>query len=503
MERIEMTTSLEFFGHLKWLDHRPLIRTIEPYRQRLFTLALDSVGPDGLPTYNMVLAGRGKKNWKSADLVLAAIYSLLIPEALQGNDCFILANDEGQAGDDLSLAKKLVAVNPDLGAELEVFQKEIKRRDERGSLKILPARDAIGAHGKSAGFIAYDEIHGFRNYDLLEALAPDPTRQSCLTWITSYQTIYNTPGVPLFDLFQVGKAGSDPRMLFSWYSGDFCTDPDFAELPPEQRANPSMESWMEGITYIEQQRRRLPTAKFRRLHLNLPGAPNGAFFDQGKIMAAIDHGVTVRPWQEGIDYVAFVDMSGGSNDDAALAIAHTEGNRAVLDLVAKQLGTPPFNPRTAVQRFAQILREYGIGTVTGDCYAGLTFKFDFEEANAIRYRSSRLTASENYERLEPRLNAGEISLLDVPDLTEQLMTLIVRGTKVDHESGSHDDLAAAAAGALNLCLHDDQIVHGYTSVESSRYGATDSEGEFDRIALMVCGANNTLKGRGILTEVQP
>ena len=55
----------------------------------------------------------------------------------------------------------------------------------------------------------------------------------------SYDTIYNTPGVPLHDLKQIGKAGGDPRMLFSWYSGDLCTDPDFAELPPEQRANPS------------------------------------------------------------------------------------------------------------------------------------------------------------------------------------------------------------------------------------------------------------------------
>jgi hypothetical protein len=31
-------------------------------------------------------------------------------------------------------------------------------------------------------------------------------------------------------------------MLFSWYAADYCADPEFASLPPEQRANPSMAS---------------------------------------------------------------------------------------------------------------------------------------------------------------------------------------------------------------------------------------------------------------------
>jgi len=38
-------------------------------------------------------------------------------------------------------------------------------------------------------------------------------------------------------------AGTDPRMLFSWYSADYCSDPSFANLPPDERANPSMASW--------------------------------------------------------------------------------------------------------------------------------------------------------------------------------------------------------------------------------------------------------------------
>ena len=52
-------TSLGFFSSLKWIDGRPLLPTIEPYRRRLFTAALDTVGPDGLPVINLVVAGRG------------------------------------------------------------------------------------------------------------------------------------------------------------------------------------------------------------------------------------------------------------------------------------------------------------------------------------------------------------------------------------------------------------------------------------------------------------
>src|ERR1700680_581613 len=106
-------TPHQFFESLKWIDGRPLLDTMEPYRLRIFDDAFSL-------WYNIVLAGRSKKNWKSADLVLAALYSLLIPESAQGNDCLIIANAEDQANDDLALAKKLIAVNADLAEYLEV-----------------------------------------------------------------------------------------------------------------------------------------------------------------------------------------------------------------------------------------------------------------------------------------------------------------------------------------------------------------------------------------------
>jgi hypothetical protein len=97
-----------------------------------------------------------------------------------------LANDEGQAADDLDLAKKLVTANPIISREVDQRAKEIIRKDGRARMQILPARDIAGAHGKTYSFVGFDEIHAYRSHGLFEALAPDPTRQDTLTWASIF-----------------------------------------------------------------------------------------------------------------------------------------------------------------------------------------------------------------------------------------------------------------------------------------------------------------------------
>ena len=118
-----------FFDALVWLDGRPLTAVIEPYRRHILRSVLCTRDPDGSrPRYNLALLGRAKKNWKTADLVLAAFYRFFVWDNPQGNDCFILANDEGQAADDLTLAKKIIYANPILEREVTINAKEIIRQ---------------------------------------------------------------------------------------------------------------------------------------------------------------------------------------------------------------------------------------------------------------------------------------------------------------------------------------------------------------------------------------
>ena len=452
-------TSLQFFARLRWLDGRNLLDTIEAYRRQIFTQAFDTFDADGRPKYNLVLAGRSKKNAKTLDLVLAALFVLVIRRSVQGSDCFILANDSDQAADDLALSKKIISVNAALASEIDVRANELRLKDGTAALRILPANDTLGAHGKSAAFVGFDEVHGYRNWDILEAMQLDPHRRDALMWVTSYASIYATAGAPLHDLMQIGKSGKDKRMLFSWFSGEFCSDPNFADLPPLQRANPSMSSWPDGLGYLEAQRARLPTGRFRRLHLNLPGSPEGAAFDQGKILSCVVTGRKSLPFEEGRRYVAACDLSGGSSDDACLAIAHAEGKTAVIDFLAKQIGSPPFNPRNAIGQFCEILKAYKIGKVVGDAFAGETFRQDFQD-RGITYEMRSTSASDLFEKLEPALNAGELELLDAPTLIEQLVSLVWKGSKITHENGSHDDHANAVALAVNLIRDTSGFVFG-------------------------------------------
>jgi hypothetical protein len=443
----ERVTPRQFFARLRWLDGAPLLERMEPYRLQVFDRFFDTFGDDGRLAFNLALCGRAKKNWKTADLVLACFYALF-SDSPAGSQVYVAANDEDQADDDLDIAKKLLRHNPDLELMTVVKANVIERRDGDGFIEVLPARDAIGSHGKTFRLFAVDEIHGHRNWDLLEAMAPDPSRLDAQTWITSYASIFHRPGVPLFDLFNAGKLGQDPRMLFSWYAANFTTDPALESATPEERANPSRASWG-NPEYLDQQRRRLPAHKYRRLHLNLPGLPEGSAFQPEPVTDAIVRGTVYTPPVDGLDYSAFVDMSGGSSDDATCAIGHRDGGQSVIDRVMNQGAPAPFDPRAAVERFVPVLREYRIASVTLDGYAGNTFRADFER-HGFRANVADKSKSAMYEALEPKLNAREVTLPDVPLVEQQLLGLVWRGGRIDHQPGEHDDFSNVVAGLVDL-----------------------------------------------------
>lgn len=319
---------MEFFGLLNWLDGRLLLNVMEPYRRQILTDGLYTFRPDGSPLYRRVLTGRAKKNSKTSDAVLAALYKLLAwkSHGNKGNECFFVASDLGQANDDLDLCKKLVRLNPVLDAELTIKSNVIERKDGNGFIEILRAGDAQGLHCKTYLFLVIDELHTQRDYKVLEALELDRTRPDAVQWCASYGSLYRHAGVPLVDMLKQHEAQSDPRLYVSWYSGTV------------EEANPSLNGPLgPTLADIEDAQRSLPTWIFRRLYQNLGGQPDGAAFNAEAVEACIIKGRKVLPPQDGIQYHAFVDMSGGGADGSTLAIAHegSEG-RTVLDLVMDQ-----------------------------------------------------------------------------------------------------------------------------------------------------------------------
>src|SRR5262249_8623293 len=69
----------------------------------------------------------------------------------------------------------------------------------------------------------------------------------------------------------------------------------------------------------------------------------------------------------GVNYFAFIDPSGGSEDAMTLAIAHKTtrpDERVIVDAVRE--GRPPVSPSAAVDDFAALPRRYRVTKVVGD-----------------------------------------------------------------------------------------------------------------------------------------
>jgi hypothetical protein len=151
-----------------------------------------------------------------------------------------------------------------------------------------------------------------------------------------------------------------------------------------------------------------------------------------------------------VRYFAFTDPSGGSQDSWTLAIGHLEGEAPVLDALRET--QPPFSPEVVATDYAGLLAKYGITEVEGDHYAG-QFPRELFRQRGVTYRPSESPKSDIYREWLPLLNAGKMSLLDIPRLKAQLCGLerkVARSGQesIDHAPGGHDDIANAACGVL-------------------------------------------------------
>jgi hypothetical protein len=179
----------------------------------------------------------------------------------------------------------------------------------------------------------------------------------------------------------------------------------------------------------------------------------GTFLDYELIEQAIERGRHERAPQDRYHYTAFCDPSGGVHDSFALSIAHTEGERYVLD-VCRGI-KPPFDPSAVAKEFSNLLKSYRCYTVTGDRYSGEWVREAFDK-NGITYQHSELTKSELYLEVLPLFSQGALSLLDIQPLTLELMQLERRTARsgkdsIDHPPGGRDDLANACCGNITLC----------------------------------------------------
>jgi hypothetical protein len=434
---------------MRWLDGRPMADVLMPFQKDILKTFLATVRRDDeVPWYRRGLIHIAKKNAKTLLLILSSMILLHTDKPLGRKGCQIIyvANDESQADENLDFTKKLYRVNPILLDEVQIKSNIIELKNGTGYIEIVASKNVDALHGRSYRLLAFDELHAQSGYGVLEALELDPARSDAQQLFASYSPLTPKPGTPIVDILRQYHDGLDPRLFVFSRSGSI------------EEANPAMGGPL-GSTQddIEHARLRLPTWHWRRLYLNLPGQGADSAYDADAIEDCVVKGRRSLPPQPGVPYVAFCDMSGGGADDSTLAIAHPDNGKAILDLVVDQGprtgGT--FSPETAVKKFADVLRLYRVHTIQGDRYAGEWPRDAFRKWG-IEYDVADHTRSQIYANMEPMINAGTIELLDHPKLTQQLIGLVRKGEKIDHQNSEHDDWSNSAAGVCVLVAHRDR-----------------------------------------------
>jgi hypothetical protein len=182
-----------------------------------------------------------------------------------------------------------------------------------------------------------------------------------------------------------------------------------------------------------------------------------SFVPRALIDDATEPYIRSRDPQPGVSYVAATDSAGGRGKSAfTLAIAHEEDGIAVLDYIAER--RPPFDPYIVAGEFSNILRSYGVSSVTGDNFGG-GFPASSFEKHGIRYTKSDQTRTSYYLDTLPLFTSGAVRLLDDETLAGQLGALehtILKSGR-DSITGSdslRDDVANAACMALVLAVSD-------------------------------------------------
>ena len=165
------------------------------------------------------------------------------------------------------------------------------------------------------------------------------------------------------------------------------------------------------------------------------------------VSACIERGVRERPPVSGVRYVGHLDPSGGAVDSMTMAIAHLDGERAVLDVVREVKA--PFRPRPGHRRILCAVQAL-------PCHRGslgsLRCRMGDRGFPQARRHGEAFRVHELVIELLPLINSRQVVLLDNDRVTSQLVSLERRSGRsgrdsIGHPPGLHDDVAVSVAGA--------------------------------------------------------
>jgi phage terminase large subunit-like protein len=224
---------------------------------------------------------------------------------------------------------------------------------------------------------------------------------------------------------------------------------------------------------VAKQREALSDSAYSWYVLNEFAASENALVSAEDLDAAVDQGVTSRPYDPDQRYAIGVDL-GRKVDASVVAVAHREGERVVVDHVERWLPTrlSPVRLETVEAAVARLQAEYGQAHVRMDPAKGEQMSQSLRERglSVEEYTFSEASIDRLASGLARLFGERRIGLPDLPALRDELATVVLKTTpsgrtRIDHHSGKHDDQAVAVALAAHWLMG--QTFYGQPAVTSS------------------------------------
>jgi hypothetical protein len=403
----------------------------------LYQQATGRETPPGGPAREVYLIC-GRRAGKSRMAAAIAVYEALFPRVKlapgEVGTVALIAVDRDTARVLLEYVRHILEASPVLRRELsESLAWEIRLKKRR-VIQVMTA-SAASVRGRTYLACVLDELAFFRNSEglandteVVRALRPglattggklvglsSPYAQTGVLW-EIFKKYWGKEGGPL--VWKAATLAMNPTLSAGLVENALQEDPEAARSEWEAEFRSDLET----------------------------------FLPLEALQAVVIPGRHELPPQAGVSYTAFVDPSGGRGDAAALALAHVEGERVILDVARRW--PAPHDPAQVVGEMAGIIKSYGLRRVTGDRYAGAWPEQEFLK-HGITYQAAAKDKSTLYLELLPLVLSGRVELLDLKRLANELRDLVRRPRSggrdsVDHPPRSHDDLANAVAGAVTL-----------------------------------------------------
>jgi hypothetical protein len=437
----------EFSGP-SWSTWRIIMRLVDGDAHLLSAadqaFALKLTGRSRLPTVapREVYIGAGRRGGKSrfGSLVAVWLAAREYPQLAPGEVATVVnvAPDRDQAAIDLRYAAGLVDGSDVLRAELVNRNTEALDFKHRTRLEVATAsyrtvrgRTLAGCVLDESAFLRSDDS-AVPDLELVRALRP------AMMTLKGLLLVISSPHRKMGLLWQAYQ---------KYYGNDAATNLYIQATSRELNPLLDQQEVADALAADPEGARSEHLAEFR--------ADNSGYLSEELIEACL---VPQTPGRRRA-CVAFVDMSGGRVDAAALGIAHAEDMpefrrppRLVLDALIHV--DAPHEPQAVVEKFAQVLKDYKITKVVGDRYGAEWVTGAYAKVG-ITYEPADLSASEIYAEMLAAFSERRVQLIDDAKLLTELRLLERkpraggRGDSIDHpKHGGHDDLAIACVGAL-------------------------------------------------------